>query len=57
MSPDLQDELYKGLGFVIKPLAMNYKYRPNDEAILSKHPHLRYLPSKEEALYGKATTA
>ena len=41
----LADEVMSGPDFNIPLLAMNYIYKPTDPAILSKYPHLQYLPT------------
>ena len=43
--PSLEKEFLGHFGF--KSLAMNYKYRPTDQKVLEKHPHLQYLPDEE----------
>ena len=45
----LENELFKPPVFNMPCLALNYLYRPNDESVLQKYPHLRFLPSEEEA--------
>ena len=45
----LADEVMSGPEFSIQSLPLNFIYRPKDEAILAKNPHLRYLPTEEEA--------
>ena len=45
----LENQVLGAPEFGIFPLAMNYKYRPSDEAVLSKFPNLRFLPSEQEA--------
>ena len=46
--PSLEKEFTGHFGFT--SLALNYKYRPTDPAVLVKHPHLQYLPTEDEAL-------
>ena len=45
----LENELFKPPQFNMPGLAFNYLYRPDDESVLQKNPHLRFLPSIEEA--------
>jgi hypothetical protein len=45
----LENELMRPPEFNIPCAAFNYLYRPRDEAVLAKNPHLRFLPTEEEA--------
>jgi hypothetical protein len=42
----LADEIMNGPDFSIPSLALNYIYRPTDEAVLAKNPHLKFLPTE-----------
>ena len=45
----LEKELFNTPLFDMPCLALNYLYRPTDESVLQKNPHLRFLPSLEES--------
>ena len=45
----IPNNIMSGPDFNIPSLAFNYIYRPKDQAVLDKYPHLRFLPTEEEA--------